>query len=199
MLTDKGPDHSRRKERSRQAILAATRALVAEEVYEKVTVEGIAARAGVGKQTIYRRWPTKSAVVFAAVLDLSEDADTSSLALPDTGDVSADLRLVLRATVEEFNDPSFDRLVRALNTEIANDADLAAEYREKLDRPLADAKKARLRSAQQAGQLAPDADLDLALAMLYAPLFQRWLHRTGPLTADYADALVDATLRAFAP
>ncbi|MEU9359910.1 TetR/AcrR family transcriptional regulator [Streptomyces sp. NPDC048301] len=199
MLTDKGPDHSRRKERSRQAILAATRALVAEEAYEKVTVEGIAARAGVGKQTIYRRWPTKSAVVFAAVLDLSEDADTSSLALPDTGDVSADLRLVLRATVEEFNDPPFDRLVRALNTEIANDADLAAEYREKLDRPLADAKKARLRSAQQAGQLAPDADLDLALAMLYAPLFQRWLHRTGPLTADYADALVDATLRAFAP
>ncbi|MEV6263753.1 TetR/AcrR family transcriptional regulator [Streptomyces sp. NPDC051784] len=199
MLIEKGPDHSRRKERSRQAILAATRALVAEEAYEKVTVEGIAARAGVGKQTIYRRWPTKSAVVFAALLDLSEDADTSSLALPDTGDISADLRLVLRATVEEFNDPSFDRLVRALNTEIANDADLAAEYREKLDRPLEDVKKDRLRSAQQAGQLAPDADLDLVLAMLYAPLFQRWLHRSGPLTADYADALVDATLRAFAP
>ncbi|MFG2426241.1 TetR/AcrR family transcriptional regulator [Streptomyces sp. NPDC048590] len=199
MRTEKGPDHSRRKERSRQAILAATRALVAEEAYEKVTVEGIAARAGVGKQTIYRRWPTKSAVVFAALLDLSQDADTSSLALPDTGDISADLKLVLRATVEEFNDPSFDRLVRALNTEIANDAELAAEYREKLDRPLEDAKRARLRSAQQAGQLAPDADLGLVLAMLYAPLFQRWLHRTGPLTADYADALVDATLRAFAP
>ncbi|MEV0009355.1 TetR/AcrR family transcriptional regulator [Streptomyces sp. NPDC051840] len=199
MQTEKGPDHSRRKERSRQAILAATRALVAEEAYEKVTVEGIAARAGVGKQTIYRRWPTKSAVVFAALLDLSQDADTSSLALPDTGDISADLKLVLRATVEEFNDPSFDRLVRALNTEIANDAELAAEYREKLDRPLEDAKRARLRSAQQAGQLAPDADLGLVLAMLYAPLFQRWLHRTGPLTADYADALVDATLRAFAP
>ncbi|WP_432105011.1 TetR/AcrR family transcriptional regulator [Streptomyces sp. bgisy091] len=199
MQTEKGPDHSRRKERSRQAILAATRALVAEEAYEKVTVEGIAARAGVGKQTIYRRWPTKSAVVFAALLDISQDADTSSLALPDTGDISADLKLVLRATVEEFNDPSFDRLVRALNTEIANDAELAAEYREKLDRPLEDAKRARLRSAQQAGQLAPDADLGLVLAMLYAPLFQRWLHRTGPLTADYADALVDATLRAFAP
>ncbi|MFE3517053.1 TetR/AcrR family transcriptional regulator [Streptomyces sp. NPDC059166] len=199
MLTEKGPDHSRRKERSRQAILTATRALVAEETYEKVTVEGIAARAGVGKQTIYRRWPTKSAVVFAAVLELSEDADTSSLALPDTGDVSADLKLVMRATVEEFGDPSFDRLIRALNTEIANDAELAAEYREKLDRPLEEAKKARLRSAQRAGQLAPDADLDLVLAMLYAPLFQRWLHRGGPLTADYADALVDATLRAFRP
>ncbi|MFB7089761.1 TetR/AcrR family transcriptional regulator [Streptomyces sp. NPDC056296] len=199
MSNEKGPDHSRRKERSRQAILAATRALVVEEAYEKVTVEAIATRAGVGKQTIYRRWPSKSAVVFAALLDLSADADGQSVALPDTGDVEADLKLVLRATAQEFADPSFDRLIRALNTEISNDAALAAEYHEKLARPLDEAKKARLRSAQEAGQLAADADLDLALEVLYAPLFQRWLHRSGPLTAAYADSLVDATLRAFGP
>ncbi|WP_326689899.1 MULTISPECIES: TetR/AcrR family transcriptional regulator [unclassified Streptomyces] len=199
MSNEKGPDHSRRKERSRQAIFAATRALVAEEAYEKVTVEAIAARAGVGKQTIYRRWPSKSAVVFAALLALSEDADGQSVALPDTGDLRADLKLVMRATAEEFADPSFDRLIRALNTEIANDAALAAEYREKLAQPLEEAKKARLRSAQEAGQLGPDADLDLVLEVLYAPLFRRWLHRSGPLTAAYADSLVDATLRAFGP
>ncbi|MFH8616939.1 TetR/AcrR family transcriptional regulator [Streptomyces sp. NPDC017979] len=199
MSNEKGPDHSRRRERSRQAILAATRALVAEEPYEKVTVEAIAARAGVGKQTIYRRWPSKSAVVFAALLALSEGADAGSFALPDTGDVEADLKLVLRATVEEFADPSFDKLIRALTTEVAADAELAAEYREKLARPLEEAKKARLRSAQEAGQLRPDADLDLALEVLYAPLFQRWLHRSGPLTPAYADSLVDATLRAFGP
>ncbi|MFE1026629.1 TetR/AcrR family transcriptional regulator [Streptomyces sp. NPDC058818] len=199
MSKEKGPDHSRRKERSRQAILAAARALVTEETYEKVTVEAIAARAGVGKQTIYRRWPSKSAVVFAALLALSEDADGQSVTLPDTGDLRADLKLVMRATVEEFADPSFDKLIRALNTEIANDAALAAEYREKLARPLDEAKKARLRSAQKAGQLAPDADLDLALEMLYAPLFQSWLHRSRPLTTAYADSLVDATLRAFGP
>ncbi|MFJ8190005.1 TetR/AcrR family transcriptional regulator [Streptomyces sp. NPDC096094] len=199
MSNEKGPDHSRRKERSRQAILAATRALVVEEAYEKVTVEAIATRAGVGKQTIYRRWPSKSAVVFAALLELSADADGESVALPDTGDVEADLKLVMRATAQEFADPSFDRLIRALNTEISNDAALAAEYREKLARPLDEAKKARLRSAQEAGQLDADADLDLALEVLYAPLFQRWLHRSGPLTAAYADSLVDATLRAFGP
>ncbi|MER7773442.1 TetR/AcrR family transcriptional regulator [Streptomyces sp. NPDC096191] len=199
MPTEKGPDHSRRKERSRQAILAAARALVTEETYEKVTVEAIAARAGVGKQTIYRRWPSKSAIVVAALLALSEDADGQSVTLPDTGDLRADLGLVMRATAEEFADPSFDKLIRALNTEIANDAALAAEYREKLAGPLDEAKKARLRSAQKAGQLAPDADLDLALEMLYAPLFLRWLHRSGPLTAAYADSLVDATLRAFGP
>ncbi|WP_433701024.1 TetR/AcrR family transcriptional regulator [Nocardiopsis sp. CA-288880] len=199
MSNAKGPDHSRRKERSRQAILSAARSLVAEQAYEKVTVEAIAARAGVGKQTIYRRWPSKSAVVFAAVLALSEDADGQSIALPDTGDLESDLKLVMRATVEEFADPSFDRLLRALNTEIANDVALAAEYREKLARPLDEAKKARLRSAQEAGRLDPDADLDLVLEVLYAPLFQRWLHRGGPLTPAYADALVDATLRAFGP
>ncbi|TWV53623.1 TetR/AcrR family transcriptional regulator [Streptomyces misionensis] len=199
MSNEKGPDHSRRRERSRQAILAATRALVAEEAYEKVTVEAIAARAGVGKQTIYRRWPSKSAVVFAAVLALSEGADGQSVALPDTGDLEADLKLVMRATAEEFADPAFDRLIRALTTEIANDAALAAEYRERLAQPLQEAKKARLRSAQEAGQLDPGADLDLVLEVLYAPLFQRWLHRGAPLTAAYADSLVDATLRAFAP
>ncbi|WP_329081861.1 TetR/AcrR family transcriptional regulator [Streptosporangium sp. NBC_01469] len=199
MSNEKGPDHSRRKERSRQAIFAATRALVTEEAYEKVTVEAIAARAGVGKQTIYRRWPSKSAVVFAALLALSEDADGQSVALPDTGDLEADLKLVMRATAEEFADPSFDRLIRAFNTEIANDAALAAEYREKLSQPLEEVKKARLRSAQEVGQLDADADLDLVLEVLYAPLFQRWLHRSGPLTATYADSLVDVTLRAFGP
>ncbi len=199
MPNEKGPDHSRRKERSRQAILEATRALVAEEPYEKVTVEAIAVRAGVGKQTIYRRWPSKSAVVFAALLALSEDVDGQSLTLPDTGDLEADLKLVMRATVEEFTHPPFDRLIRALNTEIANDAALAAEYRDKVAQPLEEAKRARLRSAQKAGQLDADADLDLVLEVLYAPLFQRWLHRSGPLTAAYADALVDTTLKAFAP
>ncbi|MEU6459898.1 TetR/AcrR family transcriptional regulator [Streptomyces sp. NPDC047065] len=199
MSTEKGPDHSRRKERSRQAILAAARALVTEEPYEKVTLEAIAARAGVGKQTIYRRWPSKSAVVVAALLALSEDADGQSVTLPDTGDLRADLGLVMRATAEEFADPSFDKLIRALNTEIVNDAALAAEYREKLAVPLDEAKKARLRRAQKAGQLAADVDLDLVLEMLYAPLFLRWLHRSGPLTPAYADALVAATLRAFSP
>ncbi|WP_238420134.1 TetR/AcrR family transcriptional regulator [Gordonia sp. 'Campus'] len=199
MSDNRGPDHSRRRARSREAILEATRALVADEPYGKVTMEAIAARAGVGKQTIYRRWSSKSAVVFAAVLDLSEGVDGQAVELPDTGDLEADLKTVLRATVDEFADPSFDRLIRAVNAEVVNDAELAAEYRDKLAQPLDEAKKARLRSAQRDGQLDPDADLDVVLEFLYAPLFQRWLHRSGPLTVDYADQLVDATLRAFGP
>ncbi|WP_280183612.1 TetR/AcrR family transcriptional regulator [Nocardia cyriacigeorgica] len=190
--------NSRRSERSRQAILAATRELIDEVGYAKTSIEAIAARAGVGKQTIYRWWPSKGAVIFDSFLALSEGTD-NDMALPDTGDLRADLRQVMRATVAEFADPAFEKPIRALNTEIINDPSLAELYRDKLARPVDEMKKARLRSAQDAGQLAADADLDLVLEVLYAPLFQRWLLRTGPLTPEYADALVELTLRAFAP
>ena len=197
MASDRKPDRSRRSERSRRAILDATRALISEVGYRKVSIEAIAARAGVGKQTIYRWWPSKGAVVFDSFLALSEDGDEP--ALPDTGDLEADLKTVMRATAAEFADPEFERPVRALNTEILGDPELAAQYREKLAGPVDEAKKARLRSGQDAGQLAADADLDLVLDMLYSPLTLRWLYRSGPLAPEYADALVEATLRAFRP
>ncbi|WP_075021265.1 TetR/AcrR family transcriptional regulator [Actinomadura madurae] len=191
------PDPARRSERSRRAVLAAARELVTELGYAKVSIEAIAARAGVGKQTIYRWWPSKGAVIFDSFLELSEGGD--GVRLPDTGDLEADLKTVMRATVAEFADPAFEAPIRALNLEIVGDPALAALYREKLAAPVDEAKKERLRSAQRAGQLAADADLDLVLEVLYAPLHQRWLHRAGPLTPEYADALVEAALRAFAP
>lgn len=197
MSSRRAPDTSRRSERSRLAILTATRELIAEVGYATLSIEAIAARAGVGKQTIYRWWPSKGAVVFDSLLALSEADD--GIALPDTGDIAADLKTVLRATVAEFRDPGFEAPIRALHTEIINDPELAAMYREKLEKPMTEAKKKRLRSAQQAGQLAADADLDLVLDVLYAPLNQRWLLRSGPLDADFADALVDTALRAFRP
>ena len=132
-----------RSERSRQAILAAALELVAEVGYAKLSIEGIASRAGVGKQTIYRWWPSKGAVLFDAVLALSED-EAGDIALPDTGDLEADLKHVLRATVDEFNDPRQDRLLRALSIEIARDPALAELYAERLDAPLHERKKARL-------------------------------------------------------
>ncbi|WP_067974038.1 TetR/AcrR family transcriptional regulator [Nocardiopsis trehalosi] len=198
MSTTRRPDPARRSERSRRAILDATRDLVTELGYARISIEAIAARAGVGKQTIYRWWPSKGAVIFDAFLSLSEDDDAGT-ALPDTGDIEADLRAVMRATAAEFADPAFEAPIRALNTEIINDPDLAAQYRERLAGPVDEVKRERLRSAQRAGQLAADADLDVVLELLYAPLYQRWLLRTGPLTPEYADTLVDAVLRAFRP
>ena len=177
-----------RSEASRQAILKAALELVGEVGYAKLSIEGIAARAGVGKQTIYRWWPSKGAVLFDAVLDLSEPG--AETALPDTGDLAADLKLVLRATVDEFNDPRRDRLLRALALEIANDPALAKLYAERLDGPMHERKKARLRSAG----LDPAVDLDVAVELIWSPLAQRWLNH-GPLTHAFADAVVDTALR----
>lgn len=190
------PPHPRRRnENSRQAILRAARDLVAEVGYQRLSIEGIATRAGVGKQTIYRWWRSKGAVVLDALIELNHGAD--GISLPDTGDLETDLKTVMRATVAEFADPAFEAPIRALTIEIADDADLAAQYHERLAGPMDEAKKERLRSAQRAGRLPADADLDMALELLYAPLNQRWLLRTGDLTPEYADTIVDHALRAL--
>ncbi|NBE97974.1 TetR/AcrR family transcriptional regulator [Nonomuraea sp. KC401] len=189
----------RRNEASRRAILTAAFALVQEVGYAKLSIEGIAARAGVGKQTIYRWWPSKGAVLFDAFLMLSEQPDTGDSALPDTGDLEADLKAVLRATIEELNDPRYDEPMRALNTEITHDPALAALYAERLDGPMRELKRGRLRSAQRAGQLAGDLDLDVAVDLIWGPLLNRWLQRTGALTPGYADSVVETALNGLRP
>ena len=192
------PSSARRSEASRQAILTAAFELVGEVGYAKLSIEGIAARAGVGKQTIYRWWPSKGAVLFDAFLMLSAGTEEQQ-GLPDTGDLEADLKLVLRSTVVELNDPRYDEPMRALTAEILHDPTLAASFAERLDAPMKELKKQRLRSAQQAGQLRADLDLDLAVDLLWGPLLNRWLLRSGPLTEQYADTLVETTLAGLRP
>ena len=136
-------------------------------------MEGIAARAGVGKQTIYRWWPSKGAVLFDAFLALSEDAEGVP-ALPDTGDLEADLKLVLRATVAELNDPRYDVPMRAMAAAIASDPALAAEYEQRLEAPMRAIKLARLANAPE---LAPGTDLELVADLLWSPLLARWQQR----------------------
>ena len=117
-----------------------------------------------GKQTIYRWWPSKGAVVFDAVLDLG--AGDSSL--PDTGDLEADLKTALRATVAELNDPRVAPALRALRTAITHDPQLAATYAERIDAPA-------LRSAQATPAAELAGDLDVAVDLLWGPLINRWL------------------------
>ncbi|NXY98772.1 TetR/AcrR family transcriptional regulator [Streptomyces sp. BR123] len=191
----KAPDASRRSDRSRRAILDAALALVGEVGYNKLTIEAIAARAGVGKQTIYRWWPSKAAVLLDASLALAGDAETEGgWTFPDTGDLAADLKSVLRATVDEFNDEKYAAPARALTAAGATDPELGARFTEKLLEPQLALYEARLRTAQEAGQLTADADLRLTVEMLLGPLTYRWLLRTAPLTHAYADALVDGVL-----
>ncbi|MBQ1046705.1 TetR/AcrR family transcriptional regulator [Micromonospora sp. C32] len=189
------PQPSRRNEQSRRAILAAALELLTETGYPALTVEAIAARAGVGKQTIYRWWRGKGAVI----LDALADGLPQVIALPDTGDLRTDLREVLRATVAEFADPRLSATTRAITIETLTDEDLAAQARDRLLRPQLTAVRARLEAAREAGQVRPDAPLDLVVELLFGPLYHRWLLRNGPLTDDYADGIVDLVVSAVTP
>jgi AcrR family transcriptional regulator len=190
----KPPDPTRRNERSRQAILTATADLLGEVSYTKLTVEAIAARAGVGKQTIYRWWPDKGALVLDAYLTLvGADQD---LAFPDSGDLETDLRSVLGFVVHSLADPVFERRYRALLAAIQDDPTLAAALLERLLKPWLAATRQRLGAAQQAGQLR-EVDLEVAAELLYGPVYYRWLLRTGPISPQYVDAVVAMTLRAL--
>lgn len=200
----KAPDASRRSERSRRAIFDAALALVTEAGYAKTTVEGIAARAGVGKQTIYRWWPSKAAVLLDAYLDLAAQANDAlggdtEAGIPDTGDLAADLRYVLRATVDELNDPKYDGPTRALAAEGLVSPEFGARMTEKLVEPQVTYYLRRLEAAREDGDIAPDTDLRIAAELLTAPVAQRWQYRTPPLTHAYADALVAHVLRGLGP
>jgi AcrR family transcriptional regulator len=185
----------RRNERSRRAILTAAVELLAETGYPELTVEAIAARAGVGKQTIYRWWRGKGPVILDAIVE----STATHLSLPDTGDLRADLRAVLRATVTEFADAWLSATTRAITIETLADEALAEQVRDQLLRPQLGAVRDRLRAGQEAGQVRTDVDLDLVVELLFGPVYHRWLLRNGPLTADYADDLVDLTMIAIAP
>jgi AcrR family transcriptional regulator len=113
MTTGKRAPGRPRSETSRQAILMAALDLVVEDGYANTTIEGIAARAGVGKQTIYRWWPTKADVVLEA------SAAKADLHVPvtDHGSYAADLRAFLHASYVMANHTQFADLLRALMAE----------------------------------------------------------------------------------
>ncbi|MEU9119328.1 TetR/AcrR family transcriptional regulator [Streptomyces sp. NPDC048506] len=197
MANKAAPDASRRSERSRRAIFDAALALVGEVGYEKLTIEGIAARAGVGKQTIYRWWPSKAAVLLDA-FTAGVDGDVEQ-GLPNTGDLAADLKFVLRATADEFNDPAFQAPYRALAVAGANDEELSRTFVGRMVEPGIRVYGERLRVAQEAGEIAAGVDVRIAAEMVLSPFSQRWLMRTGELTYDFVDTLVDQVLSGLRP
>ncbi|MGV4986979.1 TetR/AcrR family transcriptional regulator [Streptomyces sp. NRAIS4] len=202
MVNKPAPDAARRSEKSRRAIYAAALALVGEVGYPKTTVEGIAARAGVGKQTIYRWWSSKADVLLEAFFDLStqaaQEAGQEPYAIPDTGDLAADLKAVLRITVDQLLDPRFEVPSRALAAEGVVNEPLGREFVTKLLEPQLQLYVDRLRAAQDAGDVRAGVDPRIALELFVSPLAQRWLQHTGPISYEYTDTLVEYALRGIA-
>jgi AcrR family transcriptional regulator len=158
--------------------------------YDAMSIEAIAATAGVGKQTIYRWWPSKAAVV----LDMWAPDVHLQIDFADTGDLPADLKTQIKSVIDLGNDPFFGPSFRALIADCQHDEALAAQLLDRIFRPRIEACKARLRRGQEAGQLGPDVDLDLAIDLFYGGFYHRYLLRVAPLSHEWADAIVDAVL-----
>ena len=176
------------------AILEAAIELFAETGFEGLTVEAVAARAGVGKATVYRRYSCKAELVAAAcrayVILGSET--------PDTGDLRTDLRALLDSLVRVLTTTPVGRVMPTLVAEKARIPVLAAEHH-----ALVVEKRRRHRSvidgAVARGELQPDVDPELFIDACVGPVFYRFLVSGASIDDAYLDALVTSVVRAFAP
>ncbi|MER7722435.1 TetR/AcrR family transcriptional regulator [Streptomyces sp. NPDC096323] len=178
-----------------EAIMRTTLELGQELGYAKLSIEGIAAQAGVGKHTVYRRWPSKGALLLDSLLSLNG----SDLDYPDTGDVIADLRTQIYGAVDLLARNPLGPLFQALVGEAQRDPGVATALNERFIAPQADRTVARLRAAQDKGQLSPGFDLDLAMALLSGPLYFRLLIAQEPVTHAYVDRVLDALFTGMGP
>jgi AcrR family transcriptional regulator len=180
----------RRNEQARQAILRAAFELCQQRGYAALTIEGVAARAGVGKQTIYRWWPSKGAVVLEAFQEQLEPA----LATPLAADPElAGLPEILRRSAKLLCHPLFGRMLADLVGAVQHDPALAIEFQEKVYEPIRSGTLERVRRAQQSGVLRT-IDPDLVADLLFGPLWFRLLLMRVPPTPEYADQVIDAVL-----
>jgi AcrR family transcriptional regulator len=185
----------RRNPQTRQAIIDAAFDLCHERGYAAVTIEGVAARAGVGKQTIYRWWPSKGLLILEAFRDKIDP----KLATPPAADLPlAGLPEALQRTAELLHHPRYGRMLADLVAAAQHDPALAEDFHEKVYRPNRDNTLERIRQAQKAGELR-DIDPDLVADLLFGPLWFRLLLMQDPPTPDYALRVVETTLAGLQP
>jgi AcrR family transcriptional regulator len=180
----------RRSERSHHAILAATQELLLERGYANVTIEGIAARAGVGKQTIYRWWPSRASLVLEAYL-----AGEEAVPLPAEGhSVREEVRALLGWLIAVLAEPTGGPVVAGLVSDLQHDADLARGFRRHVVPSRREAMLAALERGRARGELRQDADLELAVDALHGAVFYRLLLSGEPLGEAFVDRLTGQTL-----
>ena len=177
-----------RSEEAHQAILDATLELLSEVGFSALTVEGVASRAGVGKATIYRRWPSKLPLVVEAFgqLPALEDRDTGSLA--------GDLKDMLRGYLVLFNQTPLATILPSLAGERSHNPELSEHFN-----PVMRGRRQPLRRAferaVERGELSADLDLELAADLVVGPIAVRLFFHGSRLDPDMVDPMVDLALR----
>lgn len=183
------PDPDRRSERARQAILDASLALIGELGYDNVTIEAIARRAGCGKQTIYRWWPSKGAVVLEAATRSLDPV----VAFPDSGNLAADLRTHLKGIVKLIATTDFGAAYRGLIAAGQSDPELLRAISDKVIEPNIEAFGRRITQARERGEIRADADVQVLRDLLYGVIEYRLVHAM-PIKPGYVDAVLAIAL-----
>jgi AcrR family transcriptional regulator len=179
-----------RSETARQAVLEAADDLLVETGFAGITMEGIAARAGVAKQTIYRWWNTKTDVLMDAFLqDMTEE-----LTPPNHGDIARDLRAYLRQLARFLSGSDAGAVFKALIAQAQHDPVFAAKFRSRYLDEQRRRDRLPLERAARRGQLPARLDIAAETDQLVGPLYYRILVTDEPVGHDFTDRLVDAFL-----
>lgn len=185
-----GPARARgrpRSEPARQAILSAAADLLLTRGLAAVSMDAVAARAGVSKATIYRWWPTKETLALDA---LYEQLTEPSPEPPDTGTLRGDLLALLLGWIERVGDRPFGRVIGALITEAATDPVFGKLYRERYVEPRRAQARTIFARAMGRDEIAMGTDVEAAIDLLYGALYHRLLNGHAPLTQEFAETVV---------
>jgi len=182
-----------RDEEVRRRILDSSAQLLEQRCFDEITVDAIAEHSGAGKATVYRWWPNKAAVLIEAF----RERIARELPFPDTGDFKKDVRLQLQNFTEIIYWGKRGKVFRSFIAGAQADPEIAKAFREIWIRPRrAEARKLFERYIAT-GVARPDLDPDLAVEMVFSPLYYRLLTGWGEITGAYLDRLVDNVLPAF--
>jgi AcrR family transcriptional regulator len=175
-----------------KAILDAVLEILFDKGYAGLTIDGVAARTGVGRPTIYRRWSSKPALVIAAL--------SQSVGLwpaPDTGSLRDDLLAFQLQLVRLMDSPDSRRITAGLVADLVTHPELGEIYFRDYIRPRQMSVWQALQRGVERGELRPNADFTLIYDLLIGPLFMRSVVRGDPLGPDLAGQTVDVVLAAF--
>jgi AcrR family transcriptional regulator len=181
-----------RSEAAEQAILAAALDVFAECGPEALGIEQVAARAGVGKATIYRRWPGKEEMLMDAVGSLA-----TKLPVPQGRSVRADLTALLEAVCRDVADPRRARLFALMQGEGKRYPRLMARYVETTIKPRRDVVASVIRRGVATGELRENTDIDAATFLLNGAVLAS-MYGQEPTDAKYAKRVVEELLRGLA-
>jgi AcrR family transcriptional regulator len=150
-----------------------------------MTIEEVAARARVGKASIYRRWSSKASLAFDAFLDQS----LASQPIRDTGSLRGDLLAFVRDWIRTVKRTPFGRTLSGLLAEVQSDPELASAWRERFISRVREQRRQVVERAIARGEIPAGSDPDLLLDLLYGALYHRYLHIGFPLTDRFAQGV----------